>query len=109
MIPKTGSSSGGGETCSPSATTERNFQTVLNMFNGTPPKTPVFAFVDTSMSNTNTTKIEGKAGDTTLINNSDGSKIKLISSNCAVGQECAAKDFFPGAFVGARANWRVIQ
>lgn len=110
MIPKASTSSNA-ETCSPSATTERSFQTVLNMFTGTPPAVPVFTFADSTTFTPSiapsVTTVEGNAGDTTLIRTD--TKIKLLSSNCPVGQTCAPRDFTPGSFTGLRANWRQIQ
>jgi type IV pilus assembly protein PilY1 len=110
MIPKTGSTSNA-ESCSASSTTERSFQSVLNLFSGNPPATPTFAFVNTTTFTTpialNVTTIEGVAGDNTLIRTDD--KIKLLSSNCPTGQVCNAKDFNPGTFIGARANWRQVK
>jgi len=105
VIPKTGSASGT-ESCSASATTERSFQSVLNMFQGTPPASPPFTFLDPDLVNTLATMVETSAGDTTLIRTD--SKIKLLSSNCPVGQICNAREFNPGAFLGLRANWRQV-
>jgi type IV pilus assembly protein PilY1 len=109
MIPKTGASSNT-ETCSPSATTERSFQSVLNMFTGAPPVAPAFSFTDpliTAAIGQTITMVEGSAGDTTIIRTD--TKIKLLSSNCPVGQVCNSKDFNPGSSVGVRANWRQVQ
>jgi type IV pilus assembly protein PilY1 len=110
LIPKIGSNSTE-ETCSASATTERSFQAVLNMFTGTPAKTPAFSFEDTvtftKEEAQKVTMVESAAGDTTLIR-SEG-KTKLLSSNCPPGQVCNAKDFNPGNYSGIRAGFRQLQ
>jgi type IV pilus assembly protein PilY1 len=110
LIPKIGSNSME-ETCSASATTERSFQAVLNMFTGTPPKTPVFSVEDTETFTKETiqkmTMVESAAGDVTLIRSRD--KTKLLSSNCPAGQVCGARDFNPGSYSGVRAGFRQLQ
>lgn len=105
-VPKTGSASNV-ETCSPSATAERSFQSVLNMFYGTRPETAPFTSLDNGVNIlSNATMVESGAGDTTLIRTD--TKIKLLTSNCPAGTSCAPKDFIPGDAVGVRASWRHV-
>lgn len=110
LIPKTGGVSNG-ETCSPSATAERSFLTVLDLISGSPPATPPFKFEDTNLSNIHTTTIEGRPGDTAIlrINNT----IKAISSSCPPGQTCdgttSTVNIDVGRVPGKRASWRLTQ
>jgi type IV pilus assembly protein PilY1 len=110
LIPKIGGNSTA-ESCSASATTERSFQTVLNMFTGTPPASPAYTFTDTQTFTSSIAKtvtmVESSAGDTTIIR-SEG-KTKLLSSNCPTGQVCNAKDFNPGNYSGIRVGFRQVQ
>lgn len=113
LIPKTGGNSTV-ESCSPSPTAERAFQTVLNLFGGAPPETPTFTLAQDApdasyMVNGRdlVTTVEGVAGDTSLIYTENTAK--LLSSNCKIGTICNAKDFNIGKFVGKRAGWRQVQ
>ncbi len=110
VIPKIGGGTAV-ETCSASATTERSFQAVLNMFTGAPPSAPAYTFTDkdtfTKEISKTVTMVESGAGDTTIIRSEN--KTKLLSSNCPSGQVCSAKDFNPGNYSGIRAGFRQLQ
>jgi type IV pilus assembly protein PilY1 len=107
FIPKSGGVNTG-ETCSASATAERSFMTVLNLFSGNPPATPAFTLIDPLLPNIHTTTVEGKAGDNAIMRTDN--KIKAISSSCPVGQTCSdVLTFDAGRFEGKRANWRQTQ
>lgn len=114
-IPKTGGNSNV-ETCSPSPTAERTFQSVLNLFTGGVSGTATFTFskdpftglpnVPVSVGKSIGT-IEGVAGDTTTINTDTGAK--LLSSNCKTGTVCNAVDLNTGSYLGKRVGWRVVR
>lgn len=114
-IPKTGGNSNV-ETCSPSPTAERTFQSVLNLFTGGVSGTATFKFTNdpiTGLPNVSDAlaksigTIEGIAGDTTMINTDTGAK--LLSSNCKSGTMCNTLDFNTGSYLGKRAGWRVVR
>lgn len=114
-VPKTGGNSSV-ETCSPSPTTERTFQSVLNLFSGGVSGTPTFTYTNdpnTGLPNVSDSyaktigTIEGVAGDTTMINTDKGAK--LLSSNCKAGTACNALNFNTGTYLGKRAGWRQVQ
>lgn len=106
MIPKTSANSNQ-ETCSPSATAERNFLTIVNMFTGKPPADPAFTLTDTSISNTNLSTRESYGGDTTIVRTTN--KTKLLSANCKTGEVCNALDINPSKYTGSRGNWQQLQ
>jgi type IV pilus assembly protein PilY1 len=105
-IPKSGGTSSG-ETCTPAATAERSFLSVLNMFTGSPSALPVFALTDTTTSNTDVLTIENNpGGDDWILRTAD--KVKVIKT-CPVGQTCTPTELNPDKYIGIRANWREIQ
>lgn len=108
MIPRSGTGVASNvETCTPSTTAERSFQSVFNMFTGNPSQQPVFTLTVTTTPNINLTTIENNSGETSLIRTDE--KVKLLASNCPIGQVCNANDFNPGKFIGLRTNWREMQ
>nr|WP_315465092.1 PilC/PilY family type IV pilus protein [uncultured Rhodoferax sp.] len=106
MIPKT-SANANQETCSLSATAERNFLTIVNMFSGKPPADAPFTLTDTRTSNTSLTTLETLGGDTTMLT-TDG-KNKFVSSRCAQGENCPSTDTNISKYTGSRGNWQQLQ
>lgn len=108
MIPKVGTSANK-ETCTASATSERNFVTVVNIFSGKPSAAPVFnpTFGPTDPTNPppnpkDLTTLE-VGGDTSIMNTNN--KKNLLTS-CPVGQKCGKDELNPSDFFGVRGNWR---
>lgn len=106
MIPKT-SANANQETCSPSATAERNFLTIINMFSGKPPVDPPFTLTDVNIPNISLTTRETLGGDTTMIRTTN--KTKLLSANCRQGEVCNSLDVNPSKYTGSRGNWQQLQ
>ena len=102
-IPRSGGVSSG-ETCTPTATPERSFFTILNSFTGNPSVLPVFSLNSTTTSNLNITGMENSpGGDNWFIRNGDNILVANPNSSAA------AKKINPDKYIGIRANWREIQ
>lgn len=92
------------ETCTPAVTNERNFLTILNLFNGNPSKSLVYDLTPTAAaSHPNTTTIEGKSAGN-AIGLRTGTGIKMVPP--CEGKACTAPlELKFGKYVGTRANW----
>lgn len=109
-IPLSGST---GETCTPTAGTQRTFLSVMNLFTGQPPTVPPFVLSTTTVTNHDNAKITTQefipGGDTKIFRGNEVQADLKITSACAAGQSCSMTNSQVSKYRGLRANWREIQ
>jgi type IV pilus assembly protein PilY1 len=107
MVPNSSTSpSATTETCSPVATSDRRFISVLNVFTGGVPAVSPYDISANIDNRAAMTMVESKKGPTAILRTD--AKVKLVQGSCPPGQACRPRDLTLGTTQGMRANWRQI-